>query len=1142
MEPAPSGMAIDPEYDEKLEVAEIPGDESMDEAEPLEPLIRADDFEAIKKRHMPLLEGLEVEAEAIDTWTIENWRTLPKRTNGPVFHSGGYPWRVLFFPQGNNVDHASFYLEHGFQEKVPDDWYACAQFMLTLWNPNDPTVYVTHTANHRFNGEEADWGFTRFAELRKLFQPRWEDRDRPMVENNSAKLTAYVRIYKDPTGVLWHNFINYDSKKETGMVGLKNQGATCYLNSLLQSLYFTHAFRKAVYQIPTEDEDDSKANSGYALQRLFYLLQSSDSAVSTNELTRAFGWDSRQIFEQQDVQELSRILMERLEDRMKGTEAQDALGKMFIGKSRTYIKCINVNAESFRIEEFWDIQLNVSGNETLDDSFRDYIAVETMDGENKYQAEGYGLQDAKKGVIFESFPEVLHLQLKRFEYDFNRDTMMKINDRYEFPEIWDASPYLSEEADRSEPWIYRLHGVLVHSGDLNAGHYYAFLKPQADGEWYRFDDDRVMKALPREAISDNFGGEASPQANGQTAGQRNPYTRTWTQKRSNNAYMLVYIRESRLNNILSTDDDVRPPEHLAEKFARERLVAEKLRKDREEAHLYMEVSVATDKQFKAFQGFDIVPWKDFVSEETQPKSFRVPRSMSVEEFIAHVATDMGLEVKKCRPWAIVNRQNGTSRPDRPLSEPDMSIEDAANRYGTKSTNFRVWMEVSDDTDKDGHVIFGDAYTGDNPTSRPIVLFLKHFDVEQQTLFGMGHFYALQQDKAADIAPHILKIMGWPKGTMFTMFEEIKHNMIEPIKGKQTLAQSEIQDGDVITVQRTFSEKELSVFAAAGKHTDVREFYDLLLHKTKVRFAPKNSEDGEEFQLELSKRMNYTQLAQKVAERLGPDVDPTHIRFCPVNATNGRPKAPLRHVTHHNLGAMLTPGFQTYGQALNQRHDALYYEVLEVSLSELETRKVIKVTWLPEGLAKEETYEVLVPKNGTVADIVAALRRKTPAGYITNEMAGRVRVYETHACKIFKECALTYPVANLNEFIQLYAEPTPEGEFLGEIDEENEYLVPALHFDKEPSKTHGVPFLFLMKKGEVFKDTKERLSKRTGIKGKALERIKFAVVPRSSYAKADYLTDDDILWDKMTTGESSLGLDHLSKTRNNWNRADSIFIK
>ena len=28
-----------------------------------------------------------------------------------------------------------------------------------------------------------------------------------MVENDAVNVTAYVRIYKDPTGVLWHNFI-----------------------------------------------------------------------------------------------------------------------------------------------------------------------------------------------------------------------------------------------------------------------------------------------------------------------------------------------------------------------------------------------------------------------------------------------------------------------------------------------------------------------------------------------------------------------------------------------------------------------------------------------------------------------------------------------------------------------------------------------------------------------------------------------------------------------------------------------------------------------------------------------------------------------------------------------------------------------
>jgi len=38
---------------------------------------------------------------------------------------------------------------------------------------------------------------------------------------------------------------SWDSKKHTGYVGLKNQGATCYMNSLLQTLFFTNQLRKA---------------------------------------------------------------------------------------------------------------------------------------------------------------------------------------------------------------------------------------------------------------------------------------------------------------------------------------------------------------------------------------------------------------------------------------------------------------------------------------------------------------------------------------------------------------------------------------------------------------------------------------------------------------------------------------------------------------------------------------------------------------------------------------------------------------------------------------------------------------------------------------------------------------------------------
>ena len=358
---------------------------------------------------------------------------------------------------------------------------------------------------------------------------------------------------------LWRS---YDSKKETGMVGLKNQGATCYLNSLIQSLYFTTAFRKAIYQIPTENEQDFRTSSAYALQRLFYHLQTSPYAVGTNELTIAFGWDSRYVFEQQDVQELSRVLMERMEEKMKGTVVENILPKMFVGQMKTYIKCINVDySPTPRVEDFWDIQLNVSGMKDLDASFKDYIQVETLEGDNKYMAEGYGLQDAKKGVIFESFPDVLHLQLKRFEYDYQRDAMLKINDRHEFPEVFDAEPYLSETADRSEPWIYRLHSVLVHSGDLNAGHYYAFIKPTKDGHFYKFDDDRVTRATKKEAMEDNFGGEYTNLPNGLQQ-QRNPYTRQWSTKKSMNAYMLVYVRESMIDDILLSEDEVNPPPHL----------------------------------------------------------------------------------------------------------------------------------------------------------------------------------------------------------------------------------------------------------------------------------------------------------------------------------------------------------------------------------------------------------------------------------------------------------------------------------------------------------------------------------------------------------------------------------------------------
>ena len=60
-------------------------------------------------------------------------------------------------------------------------------------------------AHHRFTNEEQDWGFTRFVELRKLFSVS-EGRPKSIIDDDETVITAFVRVLKDPTGVLWHNF------------------------------------------------------------------------------------------------------------------------------------------------------------------------------------------------------------------------------------------------------------------------------------------------------------------------------------------------------------------------------------------------------------------------------------------------------------------------------------------------------------------------------------------------------------------------------------------------------------------------------------------------------------------------------------------------------------------------------------------------------------------------------------------------------------------------------------------------------------------------------------------------------------------------------------------------------------------------
>lgn len=107
--------------------------------------------------------------------------------------------------------------------------------------------------------------------------------------------------------------------------------------------------------------------------------------------------------------------------------------------------------------------------------------------------------------------------------------------------------------------MYNLHGVLVHSGDLHGGHYFALIKPEADGRWYKFDDDRVTPVTDKEVLEDNYGGEM---LNGLVA----PHQRTQARslKKFTNAYMLVYIKQTDLSTVMAPFSEGDTPAHLSE--------------------------------------------------------------------------------------------------------------------------------------------------------------------------------------------------------------------------------------------------------------------------------------------------------------------------------------------------------------------------------------------------------------------------------------------------------------------------------------------------------------------------------------------------------------------------------------------------
>nr|XP_061824121.1 ubiquitin carboxyl-terminal hydrolase 40-like isoform X2 [Nerophis lumbriciformis] len=274
----------------------------------------------------------------------------------------------------------------------------------------------------------------------------------------------------------------------SNLCGIKNQGGTCYLNSLLQTLLFSPEFREELFSLGTEElgclEDKDKTGTKVRvipleLQRLFArLLLVDQQSASTADLTDSFGWNSSEGTNQHDVQELNRILFSALEHSLVGTSGSTLIHRLYHGTIVNSIVCKECGNVSQRQEDFLDLTVYVCGVSSLEAALWNmFVEEELFEGNNLYRcALCDRLVTAAKSAKLQKLPPFITMSLLRFSFDFAKCERYKETGRYSFPLSINLRPFCEQADGDDADYSYELFSVIIHKGGCYGGHYHVYIR------------------------------------------------------------------------------------------------------------------------------------------------------------------------------------------------------------------------------------------------------------------------------------------------------------------------------------------------------------------------------------------------------------------------------------------------------------------------------------------------------------------------------------------------------------------------------------------------------------------------------------------------------------------------------------------